>query len=289
MQRFTYFITFFLLGSISILPFRLLYILSDFMYYIVYYVIRYRKKTVRKNLVLALPHLSKKERLVIQKKYYQHFCDMFFEMIKTMTISDVEISKRFAFTNLEVYKELERKEKSIVVMCAHYASYEWLTIFEKYAALEFYVIYKKIKNPHFDKLVHNIRKRFRAVPITTKETIPVIIGNNKKGKRSLYGFVCDQSPKKNSANHWTHFMGIETPVYVGPEMLSRRYDMNVLFLKTKKVKRGHYESSFEILSGDTIKLPNYEITNRYIKLVEKQIYEAPEYYLWSHNRWKHTR
>jgi Kdo2-lipid IVA lauroyltransferase/acyltransferase len=259
------------------------------MYYIVYYVIRYRRGTVHKNLELALPNLSKKKRLTIQKKYYHHFCDMFLEMIKTMTISDTEINKRFTFTNLEVYKELEKKEKSIVVMCAHYASYEWLTIFEKYTTLEFYVVYKKIKNDYFDNLVCNIRRRFNAIPITTKETIPVIINNKKNNKKSLYGFVCDQSPKKNYANYWTHFMGIETPVQIGPEILSKRYDMNVLFLKTRKVRRGYYQSCFEILSNNTKDSSIYEITNQYIKLVEKQIHEAPEYYLWSHKRWKHNR
>lgn len=123
----------------------------------------------------------------------------------------------------------------------------------------------------------------------TKGAIPLIISSNTKGKRFLYGFVCDQSPKKNPSNYWTDFMGIETLVHICPEVLSRRFDMNVLFLKTKKVRRGYYESSFEILSDNFMNSSNYEITNKFLKLVEKQIYEGPEYYLWSHNRWKYTR
>lgn len=259
------------------------------MYFIVYYLIRYRKKTVTKNLALALPHLSEQQRVTIQKKFYRHFCDMLIETLKTMTISKTEIDRRFTFTNLEVYKELEQQNKSIIVMCAHYANFDWLTIFEKYTVFDFYVVYKKIKDPCFDKLIYNIRKRFNANPLTTRDTIPHIINNNKVKKRTLYGFVCDQSPKKDTANYWTNFMGIETPFQIGPEILSKRYDMNVLFIKTKKIKRGYYQSSFEILSNNAVKSPDYEITNQYKKLIEEQIYEAPEYYLWSHKRWKHTK
>ena len=277
------------LWCISMLPFRLLYILSDFVYLIVYYVIGYRKKTVRENLALALPHLSDAERLVIEKKSFQHLCDMFLEMIKTMTISTKEINKRFVFSNLEVYKKLEKQDKSIAMMLAHYASYEWVISMNYYVTFNGYAIYKKIANPYFDKLVRDIRSRFKAYLITTKETVPTIINNKNNNKLSIYGFASDQSPKISSAFHWQKFMGIEVPVHTGAEMLSKKYDMNVIFLKVKKVKRGYYEASFEILSDNVQDVPNYEITDKFLKLVEQQIYEAPEYYLWTHKRWKHMR
>lgn len=278
-----------LLWCISILPFPLLYLLSDFIYLIVYYVIGYRKKTVRENLALALPNLSDEERLVIEKKSFHHLCDIFLEMIKTMTISKKEISKRFVFTNLEVYKKLEEKEKSIAMMMAHYASYEWAISMNTYVTFSAFAIYKKINNPYFDKLVRNIRSRFKASLITTKETIPVIIKNNKSKELSIYGFASDQSPILSSAYHWQKFMGIEVPVHTGAEMLAKKYDMNVVFLKVKKVKRGYYEASFEVLSENAKEVPNYEITDKFLKLVEQQIHEAPEYYLWTHKRWKHRR
>jgi KDO2-lipid IV(A) lauroyltransferase len=277
------------LWCISMLPFRLLYIFSDFVYLIVYYIIGYRKKTVRENLALALPHLSDDERLVIEKKSFQHLCDMFLEMIKTMTISTKEINNRFVFTNLEVYKKLEEQDKSIAMMLAHYASYEWVISMNSYITFNGYAIYKKIANPYFDKLVRDIRSRFKAYLITTKETIPQIISNKKNNSLSIYGFASDQSPKVTSAFHWQKFMSIEVPVHTGAEILSKKYDMNVIFLKVKKVKRGYYEASFEVLSENAKEVPNYEITDKFLKLVEQQIYEAPEYYLWTHKRWKHKR
>ncbi len=277
------------LWCISMLPFPLLYLFSDFMYVLVYYVIGYRKRTVRENLALALPHLSVEERLIIERKSFQHLCDMFLEMIKTMTISEKEISKRFVFTNIEVYQNLEAKQKSIALMMAHYASYEWAVSLNSFVNFEGYGIYKKINNPYFDKLVRDIRLRFKANLITTKETIPVIIENYKALKLSTYGFASDQSPKITSAFHWQKFMGIEVPVHTGAETLAKKYDMNVVFLKVKKIKRGYYNASFEVLSENAIEVPNYEITDYFLKLVEQQILEAPEYYLWTHKRWKHRR
>lgn len=271
------------------LPFPLLYLFSDFVYIIVYYLIGYRKKTVRENLALAFPNLSVAERLVIEKKSFRHLCDMFLEMVKTMTISDKEINNRFIFTNIEVFKNLEEKQKSIALMMAHYASYEWAVSLNRKVNFEGYAIYKKINNPYFDQLVRNIRSRFKAYLITTKETIPIIQENNKIKKLSIYGFASDQSPRISSAFHWKQFMGTEVPVHTGAEMLAKKYDMNVIFLKVKKVKRGYYEASFEVLSENTSTVPNYEITDQFIKLVEQQIYEAPEYYLWTHKRWKYKR
>lgn len=289
MRFIIYLIVYPFLWCISMLPFKALYLFSDFIYLIVYYVIDYRKKTVRENLALALPHLSVEERLIIEKKSFRHLCDMFLEMIKTMTISKKEISKRFVFTNLEVYNKLESKEKSISMMMAHYASYEWAISINANVTYSGFAIYKKIANPYFDKLVRNIRSRFKATLITTKETIPLIIKNKMNNELSIFGFASDQSPKVESAFHWQKFMGIEVPVHTGAEMLSKKYDMNIIFLKVKKVNRGYYEASFEILSENVNEVPNYEITDRFLKLVEQQIYEAPEYYLWTHKRWKHRR
>ena len=289
MQFLLYILIYPILWSISILPFRILYIFSDGVYILTYYIIGYRKKTVRENLAMALPNLSEKERLVIEKKSFRHMCDVFLEMIKTLTISKSEIDRRYTFKNLEVYSNLEKKGKSIALLCAHYASYEWAISMNSIATFESYAIYKKINNRYFDKLVRDIRSKFEAKLITTKETIPVIASNFRSKKLSLYGLVSDQSPKSGSFFHWNKFMGIEVPIHTGGEMLAKKYDMNVIFLRTKKIKRGFYEASFEVLSENAKEVPNYEITDQFLKLVEKQIYEQPEFYLWSHKRWKHRR
>jgi KDO2-lipid IV(A) lauroyltransferase len=258
-------------------------------YGLVYYIIGYRKKTVRQNLANALPHLSPKERLIIEKKSYHHLCDMFLEMIKTMSMSEKEIDKRFTFTNLETLMEMEKQGKSIAVMMAHYASYEWAISLNKFSSLTSYAIYKKISNTHFNKLVKDIRLKFKAVLITTRETIPTIEKNYRDNRLGLYGFASDQSPQLSKTHHWGTFMGIETPIHTGAEMLVKRFDMNVIFLKVKKIKRGYYEATFEPLFDHPTEVPDYEISDEFLRRVEKQILEAPEFYLWTHKRWKHKK
>ena len=290
MQFLLYLIIYPFIWIISILPFPVLYLLSDCVYFLVYRIFKYRKRVVRGNIALALPHLSEKERTDIEKKFYAHLCDLFLEMIKTLSISKKEIEKRYTFSNMEVYYELEKKEKSIALLCAHYASYEWAVSMNYHIHFIGYGVYKKLANQYFDKLVRKIRSKFKSNLIDSKETIPTMATNFRNKNYSLYGLVSDQSPKLSTTHHWEKFMGIEVPVHTGGEMLAKKYDMNVIFLKTKKLKRGYYEGSFEILCDENIKdIPNYEITSNFLKLVEQQIYDAPEFYLWTHKRWKHKR
>ena len=276
-----------LLLLISILPFRILYILSDVIYFLVYRVIGYRKKVVRSNLALALPHLSDEERLIVEKKSYKHLCDMFLEMIKTMTISKKEMDKRFTYKNLDEYKNLEKEGKSIALMLAHYASYEWVVSMNSKVSFKGYGIYKKVNNKYFDSLVRRIRSKFDAELISIDKTSEVIASNYANNIKSTYGFASDQSPQLRGITHWHKFMGIEVPVYVGGELLSKKFDMNMMFLKVSKVKRGFYEAEFELLSTDVKSVPNFELMNTFLEKVEQQILEAPEYYLWTHRRWKH--
>ena len=276
-----------LLLLISILPFRILYILSDVICFFVYRVIGYRKKVVRSNLALALPHLSDEERLIVEKKSYKHLCDMFLEMIKTMTISKKEMDKRFTYKNLDEYKNLEKEGKSIALMLAHYASYEWVVSMNSKVSFKGYGIYKKVNNKYFDSLVRRIRSKFDAELISIDKTAEVIASNYANNIKSTYGFASDQSPQLRGINHWHKFMGIEVPVYVGGELLSKKFDMNMMFLKVSKVKRGFYKAEFELLYNDVKSVPNFELMNTFLEKVEQQILEAPEYYLWTHRRWKH--
>lgn len=289
MQFLVFIIAFPFLWIISILPFRLFYWFSDFVYLILYYIIGYRKKTVRENLALAFPNLSAKERLVIEKKSYHHLCDMFLEMIKTMTISPEEMNKRFIITNLEVVKEYEKKGKSTILLASHYASWEWLLSLNEKTLFRGIGVYKKIANKYFDKLIRDIRSKYKAELVETKRAIPLIAENQEKGILSMYGLASDQSPKLNRAFHWDKFMGVEVPVHTGAEMLAKRYDLNVLFVKVKKVKRGFYEATFVPITDNPKSIPDFEITNVFLREVEKQILETPEYYFWTHKRWKHKR
>ncbi|KIA91614.1 lipid A biosynthesis acyltransferase [Flavobacterium sp. KMS] len=289
MQFLVYILAYPLLWIISILPFPIFYLFSDVVYFIVYYLVRYRRKTVKENLALALPHLTDKERKTIEKKFYQHMCDMFLEMIKTMTISPEEMRKRFVLTNVELIKEYEEKGKSVVLVASHYASWEWLLTLNAQIKFRGIGVYKKIVNPYFDKLVRKIRSKYDADLVETKKIIPLMAQNQRDGILSMYGLASDQSPKLDRAFHWDTFMGIEVPVHTGAEMLARKYNLSVLFVKVKKVKRGYYEATFIPICDTPKKADGFEITHTYLKEVEKQILEAPEYYLWTHKRWKHRR
>lgn len=287
MQLLAYILFYPILYLVSKLPFRLLYIFSDFVYLIVYYIVGYRKKAVRDNLKLTFPHLSEKERRVIEKKSFKHLCDMFLETIKTMSISVKEIEKRFVINNLQTYLDLENKNKSIALMCAHYASYEWVISMNSKISFEGYAIYKPINNTYFDQLIKKIRSRFKAHLIGIKETAATIEKNTANQIKGLYGFASDQSPLVRPNVYWSKFMGIEVPVYTGAESLSKRFDMNMVFLKVRKLKRGYYEADIEILSENVHEMPDFQITELFLRKVEQQILEAPEFYMWTHKRWKH--
>lgn len=289
MQFLAYILAYPILWFISILPFRIFYWFSDCVFFLVYHVLSYRKKIVRKNLALALPHLNDTKRKVIEKKFYQHMCDMFLEMIKTMNISPEEMDKRFTVTNIEVFKDYEEKGKSIILLASHYASWEWLLSLTKKLEFRAIGVYKKIANPYFDKLVRKIRSKYGTELVETKKTIPLMAQNQRDGILSLYGLASDQSPKMDRIFHSKTFMGIEVPVHTGGEMLAKKYDLSVLFIKVRKIKRGYYEATIVPICENPNDYANFEITEMYLKEVEKQILEAPEYYLWTHKRWKHRK
>jgi KDO2-lipid IV(A) lauroyltransferase len=287
MQFLVYILAYPLLWLISILPFRIFYWFSDCVYLLVYYIIGYRKKVVRANLALALPHLSNAERKKIQKKFYQHMCDMFLEMIKTMSISAKEMEKRFHVTNLDLILDYAKKGKSVILVASHYASYEWLLTINPKIGFQGVAVYKKLANPYFDKLIRKIRSKYNTELIETKKAIPLMAQNQREGILSLYGLASDQSPKLDRIFHSSKFMGIEVPVHTGAEMLAKKYNLSVVFVKVKKVKRGYYEATFVSLADNPKDFEDFKITELYLKEVEKQILEAPEYYLWTHKRWKH--
>lgn len=289
MQRIAFYLVYAFLWLISILPFPIFYFVSDCIFILIYYIIGYRKKTVRSNIQLTLPHLSKKEQLQVEKKFYRHMCDMFMEMIKTISISKKEIQKRFTFTNIELFHEYEKKKKSIILFYAHYASWEWSITLGTFINFKGFGIYKKIRNPYFDKLVKDIRSHFDATLIDTKATTKTVIENQNKGILGVYGFISDQTPAKQKAKYWDTFMGHQVPIHIGGESLARSLDMNVLYMKVSKVKRGFYEATFIPITDNIKAEPKFEVSKKFIREVEKQIYEAPEYYFWTHKRWKHKK
>ncbi|MCG9790852.1 lysophospholipid acyltransferase family protein [Flavobacterium algicola] len=289
MQFLVYIIAYPFLWFISILPFRVLYLLSDCVYLIIYYLIGYRKKTVRDNLALTLPHLSTEERLSIEKKSYRHLCDMFLEMVKTMTMSPKEMRKRFVVTNIEIFREYEKENKSMVLLASHYASWEWLLTINDQTSLKGIGVYKQVNNKYFDRLVRNIRSKYGTELVVTRETIPYIIKNQKENIACVYGLASDQRPQLSKTFHWNPFMGVTVPVHTGAESIAKKYNLGVEFIRVRKVKRGYYEATFIPIAKSPRETEEYQITNDFLLEVEKQIIEAPELYFWTHKRWKHIR
>jgi KDO2-lipid IV(A) lauroyltransferase len=287
MQFLVYILAYPLLWLISILPFRIFYLFSDFVYFLIYRVIGYRKKVVRENLALTLPHLSDSERKDIEKKFYKHMCDMFLEMIKTMSMSPEEMERRFHVTNIDLVLDYAKKGKSVILVASHYASYEWLLTINPKLGFQGVAVYKKLANPYFDRLVRKIRSKYNTEMIETRKAIPTMAQNQRNGVLSMYGLASDQSPKLDRIFHSMKFLGVEVPVHTGAEMLAKKYDLAVIMVKVEKVKRGFYEATFLSLADNPKDFKDYEITEMYLKEVEKQILAKPEFYLWTHKRWKH--
>jgi KDO2-lipid IV(A) lauroyltransferase len=287
MQRVSFLLAYPLLWLISRLPFRILYFLSDMLFFLVYRVIRYRRKVVRENLNLVFPDKSEHELRTIEKKFFAHLCDMFLEMVKTMGITRQELDRRFTFSNLEVLRSLEEQGKSVMLMFPHYASWEWVISLDPHVKGRGIAIYQPINNKYFDQWVRKVRGKFGTTLVTTRETRDCIRQNRKEGNLITYGILSDQSPMAGKARYWAPFMGITVPMHVGAEAICKQMDLPAIYLKIRKLKRGHYQGSFVLLAENPAGVPDYEITDAFFREVEKAIAEAPEYYFWTHKRWKH--
>ncbi len=289
MNLLVYIILYPLIWIISKSSFRLIYLFSDFLYIILYHVISYRKKLVRKNLALAFPEKTFLERKIIERKYYKHLSDLFLESFKSLNISEVDIKKRYIFKNMELLDELYKKKRNIILVGGHYASWEWFFIIDRLTDYKINAIYKKLSNKYFDSLIKKIRSKYNGNLISTKNTFKEILKNTKLKGLNIYGFALDQSPKKNKIKYWNNFLNNFVPFHTGAEIIAKKYDMAVVYMNVEKVKRGYYLASFELITDNPKKYKDFKITEDFIKLLENQIFKAPEYYTWTHNRFKHRK
>jgi KDO2-lipid IV(A) lauroyltransferase len=269
---------------------RILFVFSDLMFYLLYYVLGYRKKVVRSNLKLAFPDMDADELQKIEKRSYRHFVDVFFEMIKSFTISEKEISKRLSITNPELLDPYYEKGQSVIFTSGHYANWEWVSfIVEKSLNYHMSVVYKKLKNKYFDNLMKKTRNKFGVRFVEKRNFYPEILKNKKDGVIQAYGFLSDQSPKLKTAKYWDTFLNAEVPVEIGPETIARKMNYPVFYFQTEQVKRGVYKSTFLLLEEEPKKSEPHSITKSYLKALEDQIRKKPEFYFWTHKRFKHMR
>jgi len=287
MQLLSYLLIYPFIWFFSILPMRILHLLSDILFFPIYYIIGYRKKVVRNNLHLAFPDKSQKDLLIIEKRFFRHFVDIFMEIIKSFTISNHEISKRMTLKNPEILDDFRKNKQSIILMAGHYANWEWVSQLNKSMKYKGYPVYKKIKNKYFDKKIRSSRNRFGANFVATTDLIDLMQSNKDRNKMAIYGLLSDQSPKLNKTYYRNKFMGIHVPIQTGSEMLSKKFNFPIIYLHTKRVKRGYYESTIKILAKHPKEYEDYQITDLFIKELELQIKENPEFYFWTHKRFKH--
>lgn len=287
MQKLIFYLIYPPIWVISKLPFWLLYRVSDFLFLIVYYLIGYRKKLVLYNLQLVFPEKSKQELLKIRRKFYRHFVDIFMEMIKTFTISLEELDKHYVVLNNDLLVELAKKGKSAIVVGSHYGNWEWAVKIGQNTDFQRFGIYAKIKNEIFSNKVKSSRERFGLKLILKSDTVKIMGQNAKNNILGIYGFLSDQSPRLRRAYYWTDFLGQHVPVLTGAEVLAKKHDMALVFIKINKVKRGYYAVEFQLITENPNEYKDYDITDKYLDLCEKQIREKPEYYFWTHNRFKH--
>lgn len=287
MQLLVYLLIYPILWIISRLPFSIIYLISDGVYYLMYYVIGYRKKVVTKNLQLAFPEKSEKEITSIKKKFYAHMCDIFLEIIKTMGMNVPQMDKRFELTNGHIINEYAAKNRSTVLLAGHYASWEWLLAQNTRLTPKAFGIYQKIENKYFEKLIKNIRGGFGTTLIRTTDSRQIVANLVKNKENFVLGMVSDQSPMLNRSRHWAKFMGVNVPIHVGGERLCKEHDLIPIFLQVKKIGRGKYTATFKVITENPRELPDYQISEIFMKGLEESIKEAPEFYFWTHKRWKH--
>ncbi|GHV64390.1 lipid A biosynthesis protein [Bacteroidia bacterium] len=276
---------------LSFLPMRVLYVFSDFAYYLLYYIIGYRKKTVKQNLKNSFPEKGDDELLSIEKKFYRHLCDVFVEMYKTLHISEKELKKRFVFKNEGVLTRYFEQGKSVIGVLGHYGNWEWGASLKLWVKNDFdyLVVYKPLRNKYLDRMVYKMRSTFGALPVPKNDIFRKIVTERQEARLFLAGFIADQTPSPGNLNFWMDFLHQDTPILFGTEKIATKYGLPVVSVLAKKVKRGHYVVKFVDVCSDPAKLEHGELTRRHIHILEKQIQEAPEFWLWSHKRWKHKR
>ena len=273
----------------SALPFRVLYVLSDFNYLLMYHVGRYRRKVVRENLEKSFPEKTEAERLQIERKFYRYLSDYMLEDLKLLHMSAEDLCQRMIYKNTEQYLELTEKYGGIIVMIPHYANYEWLIgmgSVMKPGDVPVQV-YKPLKDKYLNELFKQIRSRFGGYNIPKHSTAREIIKLKREGKNMVVGLITDQWPSGD--RYWTTFMGQETAFLNGAERIAKIMNFPVFYCELTKTRRGYCEAEFKLMTEAPKETVEGEITDMFAHELEQTIRREPAYWVWSHKRWKFTK
>lgn len=275
------------LWLVTLLPLRILFGFSDFLYLILYYLVGYRKKVVFENLQKAFPDKNKDEILLIARRFYRYLCDYFIESIYLINMSLKECNRRYEFINIELLQRLYNEGKSVVLASTHYGNWEWSINISILSPYTMYGVYKPLHNKLFDRLFIHIRSKFVSVPVPIKKSTRTLHTLLKNNEPIIFYLIGDQRPPKGDLEYWTTFLNQETPVITGMDKIARKYNLPVIFMNVHRPKRGYYKVTLEIISNKPDALQPYTIIEKYIRNVEKLIHSKPEYWLWSHKRFKY--
>ncbi len=283
-----YYLLFGFTWLLSLLPFWILYRISDLLYVINFYIIGYRKKVVYKNLRLSFPEKGEDEIDVIARKFYRHFSDFLVEVVKGFSVSQKVLEKRLKLFDLEIFRQIFAEKKDFALVSAHYNNWEWMTCFPFYIPHHFIAIYRPLSNKIMDRLQLYLRRHRTGCTMTPMENVFRTSLKYRTEKRPFgIWLLADQRPPQ-SGKFWTTFLNQEVSFFEGVEKLSRKLDLAVVFLDLQKVRRGYYEAHFTRLP-DLNEMPENGLMLECVHLMEEEIKAHPEYWLWSHNRFKYKK
>lgn len=276
----------------SRLPMRVLYAFSDVGYLLIYRLLRYRIKVVRGNLSSAFPEKNKAELRSIERKFYHWLADYFVEAIKLLTISDSELRRRFKINGSEQIRACFSKGRDVGTILGHYCNWEWLSCvgMELPSDSMMGLIYKPLHSKSMDLLFCRLRSsRQNGSVIPKNDILRYLVKYRRNNVRYIFGYIADQAPRWDNIHLWLPFLNHDTPVFTGSERLMRRAGNAVFYVEMTRPKRGFYTCTYHLITADASEEPEFLITKRFFALLEKTVRRQPEFYLWSHNRWKRTR
>ena len=284
----------FLIRILSRLPLPLLYFVADVLVYpVMYYVVRYRRAIVAKNLRMSFPEKSDKQRQELERQFYRRFASTIVEIIYGYRISDKEMRERFVFENVEVVEELAHRNKGVFFMLGHLGNWEWIAdIGKRYtdSSIKEYNVYRQQKSPSADAAMLALRsKRGGGGCIEKKQLLRQLVAMRRADNPITIGLISDQKPSPRNAHVWTTFLHQETAFLDGGEVLARKFGYAVTYVHVESPKRGYYRARFEVITDNPAATNPTDITLAYARLLEQNILESPELWLWTHNRWKWSR
>lgn len=281
-----YHIYFVLFSIIATLPFCILYVFSDVLYLVLYHIVHYRKTTVRANLTTSFPNMAATQIQVIEKEFYHHLCDLIFETIKLLKISDEEIDKRLIVENFHIIENEAKANQAIVLYIGHYCNWEWVTAITRHYKIPKLScqIYKPLRDAAFDKLMLKIRSRFGSVSIPQKKTFRTLLKLKNENASFIAGFISDSRPNSKDTQEKTIFLNQSTTFSPGGEIIGNKINATILYLDMEKIARGHYKLIVKPIVPQDMSV-SYPYTREYFCMLQKTIEKQPAYWLWSHKRW----